>query len=209
MRHGKVTGQAVPREETPASLARMMIGRELPVCQAPAFTGEHRTVLTVRACSLVSDDTFGTDLVDVSLTVNAGEILGIAGISGNGQAELMAALSGEDTVERHAIPPRRCADRPSQRRAAALQGARLRAGRAPRARRGAAFSLSHNALLTAHRKGMKYWGLVRYSKAREFAEKCVAASTCVAAAMPTRALAVRRQPAEVHRRARDHAQAER
>jgi len=36
------------------------------------------------------------------------------------------------------------------------------------------FSLSHNALLTAHRKGMKHWGLVRYSKAREFADKCVA-----------------------------------
>ena len=92
IRHGKVTGQAVPREETPASLARMMIGRELPVCQAPAFTGEQRTVLAVEGLHLVSDDTFGTDLVDVSLTVNAGEILGIAGISGNGQAELMAAL---------------------------------------------------------------------------------------------------------------------
>lgn len=174
IRHGKVTGTAVPRDETPASLARMMIGRELPVCQAPAFTGEHRTVLTVKGLNLQSDDTFGTDLVDVSLTVNAGEILGIAGISGNGQAELMAALSGEDTVDKHAI---HLDDMPighlnaGRRRAKGLvfvPEERLGRGAVP------AFSLSHNALLTAHRKGMKYWGLVRYSKAREFAEKCVA-----------------------------------
>ena len=174
IRHGKVTGTAVPRDETPASLARMMIGRELPVCQAPVFEGEHRTVLTVEGLNLQSDDTFGTDLVDVSLTVNAGEILGIAGISGNGQAELMAALSGEDTVEKHAI---HLEGKPighlnaGQRRAKGLvfvPEERLGRGAVP------AFSLSHNALLTAHRKGMKYWGLVRYSKAREFAEKCVA-----------------------------------
>ena len=174
IRHGKVTGQAVPREETPASLARMMIGRELPICQAPPFEGEQRTVLTVEGLHLVSDDTFGTDLVDISLTVNAGEILGIAGISGNGQAELMAALSGEDTVERHAIhldgvPIGHL--NAGQRRSKGLvfvPEERLGRGAVP------AFSLSHNALLTAHRKGMKYWGLVRYSKAREFAEKCVA-----------------------------------
>ncbi|MFT3850553.1 MAG: ABC transporter ATP-binding protein [Propionivibrio sp.] len=174
IRHGKVTGQAVPREETPASLARMMIGRELPVCQAPAFTGEQRTVLAVEGLHLSSDDTFGTDLVDVSLTVKAGEILGIAGISGNGQAELMAALSGEDTVDKHAIhldglPIGHL--NAGHRRAKGLvfvPEERLGRGAVP------AFSLSHNALLTAHRKGMKYWGLVRYSKAREFAEKCVA-----------------------------------
>jgi general nucleoside transport system ATP-binding protein len=41
LRNGRVTGKAVPREETPASLARMMIGRELPVCEAPTTTGEN------------------------------------------------------------------------------------------------------------------------------------------------------------------------
>ena len=97
------------------------------MCQAPVFEGEHRTVLTVEGLNLQSDDTFGTDLVDVSLTVNAGEILGIAGISGNGQAELMAALSGEDTVEKHAIHLEGKPIGHPQRRAKACQGTGLRA----------------------------------------------------------------------------------
>jgi simple sugar transport system ATP-binding protein len=52
LRNGKVTGKAVPRDETPASLARMMIGRELPVCEAPIYEGEHRPVLPVQGLSL-------------------------------------------------------------------------------------------------------------------------------------------------------------
>jgi len=174
LRNGKVTGNANPSQETPASLARMMIGRELPVCQAPLYTGEQRTMLTVERLSLISEDPFGTNLENISLSVNAGEILGIAGISGNGQAELMAALSGETTVEKHAI---HLEGKPvgnlnaGQRRNRGLvfvPEERLGRGAVP------PFSLSHNALLTAHRKGMKHWGLVRYSKAREFADKCVA-----------------------------------
>ena len=174
LRNGKVTGTAIPGQETAASLARLMIGRELPVCQAPLYTGDHRTVLTVEGLSLKSDDTFGTDLHDIALSINAGEILGIAGISGNGQAELMAALSGETTVNKHAIHFDGVAVghlNAGQRRAKGLvfvPEERLGRGAVP------AFSLSHNALLTAHHKGMKHWGLVRYSKAREFAEKCVA-----------------------------------
>ena len=47
LRGGKVTGEAIPRDETPASLARMMIGRELPVCEAPVYTGPSRPVLEI------------------------------------------------------------------------------------------------------------------------------------------------------------------
>ncbi|MEI7611271.1 MAG: ABC transporter ATP-binding protein [Betaproteobacteria bacterium] len=174
LRHGMVTGTAIPREETPATLARMMIGRELPVCQAPPYTGEQRTILTVKGLSVESDDPFGTDLENISLSVHAGEILGIAGISGNGQAELMAALSGETTGEKHAIELEGTTIghlNAGQRRARGLvfvPEERLGRGAVP------SLSLSRNALLTAHRQGMKTWGLVRYSKAREFAEKCVA-----------------------------------
>ena len=174
IRHGRVTGEAIPSQETPASLARLMIGRELPVCQAPAYAGEKRTVLTVEGLSLVSEDPFGTNLENISLSVDAGEILGIAGISGNGQAELMAALSGETTSEKHAIHLEGQAIghlNAGQRRNKGLvfvPEERLGRGAVP------PFSLSHNALLTAHRKGMKNWGMVRYSKAREFADKCVA-----------------------------------
>ena len=174
IRHGRVTGEAIPSQETPASLARLMIGRELPVCQAPAYAGEKRTVLTVEGLSLLSEDPFGTNLENISLSVDAGEILGIAGISGNGQAELMAALSGETTGEKHAIHLEGQAIghlNAGQRRNKGLvfvPEERLGRGAVP------PFSLSHNALLTAHRKGMKNWGMVRYSKAREFADKCVA-----------------------------------
>ena len=173
LRHGKVTGYATPRNETTASLARMMIGRELPHCQAPAYAGESHPVLTVKGLSLRSDDPFGTDLEQIALSVNSGEILGIAGISGNGQSELLAALSGETTVDKHAIHLEGEAIghlNAGQRRARGLvyvPEERLGRGAVP------SLSLSRNALLTAHRQGMKKWGLVRYSKAREFAEKCV------------------------------------
>lgn len=174
MRGGKVTGTAIPRDETPASLARMMIGRELPVCEAPLYTGENRPILEVDRLSLVSDDPFGTTLENISLTVNAGEILGIAGISGNGQAELLAALSGESTGERESIWLAGEAIGhldAGQRRAKGLvfvPEERLGRGAVP------ALSLSRNALLTAHRQGMKQWGLVSYRKAKEFAEQCIA-----------------------------------
>ena len=95
LRGGKVTGMVDPRTETNAGLSRLMIGAEPPqlkhVQSAPGAV-----VLAVKALSLAKEDPFGTTLADISLEVRAGEIVGIAGVSGNGQQELMAALSGED-----------------------------------------------------------------------------------------------------------------
>jgi simple sugar transport system ATP-binding protein len=54
------------------------------------------SVLRVRALSLPREDQFGVDLHELALEVHAGEVLGIAGVSGNGQKELLYALSGED-----------------------------------------------------------------------------------------------------------------
>jgi ABC-type uncharacterized transport system ATPase subunit len=96
LRGGKVTGVCDPREESNASLSRLMIGAEPPAL-------EHRdvkagaVVLQVRALSLSREDQFGVDLNAISLDVRAGEVVGIAGVSGNGQKELLYALSGEDT----------------------------------------------------------------------------------------------------------------
>ncbi len=53
-------------------------------------------VLAVKDLSLQADDPFGVDLKGLSLQVRAGEVVGIAGVSGNGQRELLFALSGED-----------------------------------------------------------------------------------------------------------------
>jgi len=96
LRGGKVTGMVDPRTETNAGLSRLMIGAEPPQLQhIQARLGD--VVLDVRGLSLPKEDQFGMNLADISFSVRAGEIVGIAGVSGNGQQELMAALSGEDT----------------------------------------------------------------------------------------------------------------
>jgi general nucleoside transport system ATP-binding protein len=95
LRGGKVTGEVDPRDESNASLSRLMIGAEPPpLQQRTAKAGA--VVLAVRALSLPRPSPFGMDLHQVAMDVRAGEIVGIAGVSGNGQQELMAALSGED-----------------------------------------------------------------------------------------------------------------
>jgi ABC-type uncharacterized transport system ATPase subunit len=95
LRGGKVTGEVDPRTETNAGLSRMMIGAEPPQLQhRPPRLGE--VVLDVKGLSLTKEDHFGMSLADIRFDVRAGEIVGIAGVSGNGQQELMAALSGED-----------------------------------------------------------------------------------------------------------------
>ena len=95
LRGGRVTGEVDPGQETNAGLSRLMIGAEPPALQPRART-EGATVLQVQGLDLPTDDPFGVTLRGIGLQVRAGEILGIAGVSGNGQQALMAALSGED-----------------------------------------------------------------------------------------------------------------
>ena len=95
LRGGKVTGEVDPRQESNASLSRLMIGSEPPQLQRSApVLGE--VALSARGLNVPSPDPFGTDLQDIGFELRAGEILGIAGVSGNGQQALMAVLSGED-----------------------------------------------------------------------------------------------------------------
>jgi len=95
MRAGRVSGTCDPRKETIGSLSRLMIGAEPPELEHHVRTpGE--VILRVQHLSLMREDQFGHDLDDISLEVRAGEVVGIAGVSGNGQRELLFALSGED-----------------------------------------------------------------------------------------------------------------
>ena len=96
LRSGKVSGECDPRQESNASLSRLMIGAEPPPLQRRVVkTGA--VVLDVTQLDLAREDQFGVDLNQVALQVRAGEVVGIAGVSGNGQKELLYALSGEDT----------------------------------------------------------------------------------------------------------------
>lgn len=95
LRGGKVTGTCDPRQETNASLSRMMIGAEPPALEHHNVTAG-AAVLRVERLSLTREDPFGVDLEGIDMEVRSGEVVGIAGVSGNGQKELLYALSGED-----------------------------------------------------------------------------------------------------------------
>jgi len=126
--------------------------------------------------TMTSEDEFGTDLADISFTVSSGEVLGIAGIAGNGQTELMAALTGETVL-------------PGNRDAIVIDGQPV-AHKGPVVRRalGATFvpeernghgavpsmPLTENALLTAFRRmGLVRSGLIDGGKTRGFADDII------------------------------------
>jgi simple sugar transport system ATP-binding protein len=96
LRGGQVTGVCDPQQESNASLSRLMIGAEPPALQHVARE-PGAEVLSVKGLSLSRQDPFGVDLDGIDLQVRAGEVVGLAGVSGNGQKELLWALSGEDT----------------------------------------------------------------------------------------------------------------
>ncbi|MBF5003401.1 ABC transporter ATP-binding protein [Diaphorobacter caeni] len=148
LRGGVVTGVCNPSQETNASLSRMMIGSEPPKL-------EHRqpnvgpVVLKVQRLSLPRLDQFGIDLQGIDFQVREGEVVGIAGVSGNGQRELLYALSGEDTRAEPAMVQVSGKDAgrmgPGKRRALGLHFVpeeRLGRGAVP------SMSLAHNLLLT-------------------------------------------------------------
>ena len=174
LRNGKVTGDCIPSQETPKSMASLMIGKELPVCQheVPTELGEVR--LHVNGLTVESDDPFGTDLKDIELEINSGEIFGIAGVSGNGQQELLYALSGEEPLkENGAIVI--CGEAAGQKMPDARRV--LGMGFVPEERlgRGAVpqMSLAENALLTAHAGGMLNKGMIQFKAMNEFAKRCI------------------------------------
>jgi len=93
MRRGKVVATTIPKETTPADLARLMVGRPvlLRVDRGPAHPAEER--LEVEDL-VVEDDRHQVAVAGVTLAVRAGEILGVAGVEGNGQNELVEAIVG-------------------------------------------------------------------------------------------------------------------
>jgi simple sugar transport system ATP-binding protein len=93
MRRGEMTATVKTSQTSPENLAELMVGRKvlLRVDKAPAQPKQH--VLEITDLNVV-DDAGVARLTDVSLSLRAGEILGIAGVAGNGQSELLEVLGG-------------------------------------------------------------------------------------------------------------------
>jgi ABC-type uncharacterized transport system ATPase subunit len=97
LRHGKVVGHCDPRKETAASLARMMVGNEVKTVVRPPSEGIEKAsaLLEIRGLSRKPATPFSIPLRDIKLNVRAGEVIGIAGVAGNGQGEFFESVSGE------------------------------------------------------------------------------------------------------------------
>lgn len=97
LRHGKVVGHCDPRQETASSLARMMVGSEVHavVRETPDHGADAEVLLRVSALSRAPATPFSIPLRAISLDVRAGEVIGVAGVAGNGQGEFFEAVSGE------------------------------------------------------------------------------------------------------------------
>ncbi|MFO1198268.1 MAG: ABC transporter ATP-binding protein [Burkholderiaceae bacterium] len=174
LRGGRFVAEVDPRRETEHRLAEMMIGRDFPRTRRSGHQAGD-VVLELIGLSVPADGPFGVALDAVSLRLHRGEVLGIAGISGNGQAELLAAISGEaaapdpQTVWLAGEPVGTLG--PSARRRRGLvyvPEERLGHGTVP------PMSLLQNALLTASRLGMVRRGLVDGARSSAWAGECIA-----------------------------------
>ena len=169
LRLGKKVGTCTPREVTAAQMAEMMVGSELHRPERETTTpGEVR--LALKDLAVASPSQFGTSLKNITLEVRAGEVLGLAGVAGNGQDELLAALSGEIlsapgmvSLDGAPVGNKGPAER---RRRGLLTGPEERLGHAAAPN----MTLTENALLTgAAREGLMSQGFLKWAKARDFA----------------------------------------
>ncbi len=175
LRSGKVVATCDPRVETSRSMAEKMIGAGLKDITKKRGRKMGEEKLVVQHLDLPPVGEFGTPLHDVSFTVHAGEVFGIAGVAGNGQNALLLALSGEevaaeaDMIVLDGLPIARLSAR--ERRLKGISSV-------PEDRNGHAavadFTLSENSVLTARdRIGMVISGLIRPSTARSYTGKVI------------------------------------
>ena len=173
LRRGKVVATCTPRDRSAREMAELMIGATLtPPARSGAAKGD--IALEVTGLSVASPIPFGTSLKGVQFKVARGEVLGIAGVAGNGQDELLLALSGElrapDGAVRINGRPMGAAG-PNARRAAGLVAApeeRLGHAAAPD------MTLVENALLSgATRQGLVKRGFIDWAATGRFAETIV------------------------------------
>ncbi|SFC99020.1 simple sugar transport system ATP-binding protein [Pseudomonas citronellolis] len=176
LRGGRVSGDCAPAQCSDLELARLMVGdAEGLAARYPKARGGE-PLLQLSGLHWRSADPFGVSFAGLDLEVRAGEIVGIAGVAGNGQDELLALLSGEQRLPRAHAEQLRMAGEPAAhlppdaRRARGLAfvpAERLGHGAVPE------LSLADNALLTGFQQGLVRHGLVRQGKVRAFAEAII------------------------------------
>ena len=176
MRLGRVVAHCTPAEKTSRELASIMISAELkPANERRAAPPPGKPRLVLDKLTLRATSEFGTALQSISVTVSGGEILGIAGIAGNGQGELMDALSGEtpagrpETVMLDGVPAGHMG--PYERR-------RLGGCFVPEERNGhgavTTMSLAENAFLSAHLRGaLVRLGVIDQGRTKAFADSVI------------------------------------
>jgi general nucleoside transport system ATP-binding protein len=172
MRLGRVVSECIPAQMTVKQLAETMISAELkapPSRDRVLAEGQPRLVLD--RLTVFSPHRFGTDLKEVSLSVAGGEIVGIAGIAGNGQNELMDALSGEIPAGR---PESVLIDGKPAGHMGPYERRRLGGCFVPEERNGhgavTTMSLAENAFLSAHlRRELVRFGLIDHERTHSFA----------------------------------------
>ncbi len=171
LRLGKKVAACDPLQESARSLAALMVGAQIAEIR-PAAHAKGEARLRVEALSAEAENLHGVALERVSLSVRGGEILGIAGVAGNGQAELFELLSGERTVARaQTIVIDGAALGRSDITARRLHGAAF----VPEERNGHAaapdFSLMENVVLSRHATaGVVDHGLIRFDRAKAIAK---------------------------------------
>ena len=175
LRLGAVVGTCDPRTTSARDMAELMVGATLHVPEkAEKPVGE--IVLALSGLSAKAPHQFGTPLRDITLDVRKGEVLGIGGVAGNGQDELVAALSGEMRTAEGMItykgngigqmPPN------ARRKIGLLAAPEERMGHAA----APDMTLTENAILTAMtREKLTTNGFLHWGKARQFAEGVIAA----------------------------------
>lgn len=175
LRGGRKVAEADPRSESAQSLASLMMGSEIPAVSARHGEVSARQLLMLRDLSQPAQESHGIALQNLDLQLHAGEIVGIAGVAGNGQDELLQVLSGEQRVAQ--------ADSLQFLGSASGHlgaGERRRSGLCcvPEERLGHAavpdLSLTENAFLTAHhRHALTRFGLYSRGRSRRFASQII------------------------------------
>ncbi|MDI2593633.1 ABC transporter ATP-binding protein [Pseudomonas sp. 681] len=176
LRGGRVAGHCVPAECSDQQLAQLMVGKAATLITDYPKVAGGRVFLDIQGLSWLNPDPFGCSLKNISLEVCSGEIVGVAGVAGNGQDELLALLSGEARLNRNdaatinfAGLPVACLHPDARRRLglAFVPAERLGHGAVPQ------LSLADNALLTAFQQGLVSKGMIRRSKVEALAEAII------------------------------------